>query len=220
VASPGWRRRRARSEGGGQRCLRASPFRAMKRSSDPVVASSARASAVSSTNRSTSSTARALASGLRRQTALRQSRSGGPMSAHPARSKRRPRPMCRAQRQAAVKTSSSLRRAGPPVRDSSPRRPRGLGRPQRVATGSNGSQVAEPFPQPCSLRAVAVFLVTAVVVSELAARSRRRARESAVLAQVAGSLLERVGGSPGAPAGSASSRQGLSAVELGSQLGG
>jgi hypothetical protein len=67
---------------------------------------------------------------------------------------------------------------------------------------------------------VAVFLVTAVVVSELAARSRRRARESAVLAQVAGSLLERVGGSPGAPAGSASFRQGLSAVELGSQLGG
>jgi two-component system, OmpR family, sensor histidine kinase KdpD len=39
--------------------------------------------------------------------------------------------------------------------------------------------------------ALAVFLVTAVVVSELAARSRRRADESALLARVATSLLER-----------------------------
>lgn len=39
--------------------------------------------------------------------------------------------------------------------------------------------------------ALLVFLVTAVVVSELAARSRRQARESALLAQVASSLLER-----------------------------
>ena len=39
--------------------------------------------------------------------------------------------------------------------------------------------------------ALAVFLVTAVVVSELAARSRRRADESALLAKVAASLLER-----------------------------
>ena len=39
--------------------------------------------------------------------------------------------------------------------------------------------------------ALAVFLVTAVVVSELAAHSRRRADESALLAQVATSLLER-----------------------------
>jgi two-component system, OmpR family, sensor histidine kinase KdpD len=39
--------------------------------------------------------------------------------------------------------------------------------------------------------ALAVFLVIAVVVSELAARSRRRADESALLAQVATSLLER-----------------------------
>ena len=39
--------------------------------------------------------------------------------------------------------------------------------------------------------ALAVFLVTAVVVSELAARSRRQARESALLAEVATSLLER-----------------------------
>jgi two-component system, OmpR family, sensor histidine kinase KdpD len=38
--------------------------------------------------------------------------------------------------------------------------------------------------------ALAVFLVTAVVVSELAARSRRQARESALLAGVATSLLE------------------------------
>ena len=38
--------------------------------------------------------------------------------------------------------------------------------------------------------ALAVFLVTAVVVSELAARSRRRARESALLAEIATSLLE------------------------------
>jgi two-component system, OmpR family, sensor histidine kinase KdpD len=38
--------------------------------------------------------------------------------------------------------------------------------------------------------ALAVFLVTAVVVSQLAARSRRQARESALLAQIAGSLLE------------------------------
>ena len=36
-----------------------------------------------------------------------------------------------------------------------------------------------------------VFLVTAVVVSELAARSRRQARESALLAAIATSLLER-----------------------------
>lgn len=39
--------------------------------------------------------------------------------------------------------------------------------------------------------ALLVFLVTAVVVSQLAARSRRQARESALLAQIAGSLLER-----------------------------
>jgi two-component system sensor histidine kinase KdpD len=39
--------------------------------------------------------------------------------------------------------------------------------------------------------ALAVFLATAVVVSELAARSRRQARESALLAKVATSLLER-----------------------------
>jgi two-component system sensor histidine kinase KdpD len=44
--------------------------------------------------------------------------------------------------------------------------------------------------------ALAVFVVVAVVVSELAARSRRRAREAALLAEIAGSLLERgtVGG--------------------------
>ena len=40
--------------------------------------------------------------------------------------------------------------------------------------------------------ALLVFLVTAVVVSDLAARSRRRAQESALLAQVAGTLLEQV----------------------------
>jgi two-component system sensor histidine kinase KdpD len=39
--------------------------------------------------------------------------------------------------------------------------------------------------------ALTVFLVTAVVVSELAARSRRQARESALLARIATSLLER-----------------------------
>src|SRR4029077_20943523 len=39
--------------------------------------------------------------------------------------------------------------------------------------------------------ALAVFLVTAIVVSELAARARRRATESALLARVAASLLER-----------------------------
>jgi two-component system sensor histidine kinase KdpD len=39
--------------------------------------------------------------------------------------------------------------------------------------------------------ALGVFLVTAVVVSELAARSRRQARESALLAEVATSLLRR-----------------------------
>jgi two-component system sensor histidine kinase KdpD len=39
--------------------------------------------------------------------------------------------------------------------------------------------------------ALMVFVVTAVVVSELAARSRRRARESALLAEIATSLLER-----------------------------
>ncbi len=39
--------------------------------------------------------------------------------------------------------------------------------------------------------ALLVFLATAVVVSELAARSRRRAGESALLAQIATSLLER-----------------------------
>ena len=38
--------------------------------------------------------------------------------------------------------------------------------------------------------ALAVFLVTAVVVSDLAARSRRRAGESALLAEIAASLLE------------------------------
>jgi two-component system sensor histidine kinase KdpD len=41
--------------------------------------------------------------------------------------------------------------------------------------------------------ALAVFLVTAVVVSELAARSRRQARESALLARIATSLLEHGG---------------------------
>lgn len=39
--------------------------------------------------------------------------------------------------------------------------------------------------------ALLAFLVTAVVVSELAVRSRRRAQESALLAQIATSLLER-----------------------------
>lgn len=39
--------------------------------------------------------------------------------------------------------------------------------------------------------ALAVFLVTSVVVSELAARSRRQARESALLAEIATSLLKR-----------------------------
>jgi two-component system, OmpR family, sensor histidine kinase KdpD len=39
--------------------------------------------------------------------------------------------------------------------------------------------------------ALAVFLVTSVVVSELAARSRRQARESALLAEIATSLLRR-----------------------------
>ena len=39
--------------------------------------------------------------------------------------------------------------------------------------------------------ALAVFLVTAIVVSELAARSRRQARESALLAKIATSLLRR-----------------------------
>ena len=39
--------------------------------------------------------------------------------------------------------------------------------------------------------ALGIFLVIAVVVSELAARSRRRANESALLAQIAASLLER-----------------------------
>ena len=39
--------------------------------------------------------------------------------------------------------------------------------------------------------ALAVFLVTSIVVSELAARSRRRARESSLLAEIATSLLER-----------------------------
>ena len=39
--------------------------------------------------------------------------------------------------------------------------------------------------------ALAVFVVTSVVVSELAARSRRRANESALLAEIAASLLER-----------------------------
>jgi hypothetical protein len=38
--------------------------------------------------------------------------------------------------------------------------------------------------------ALAVFLVTAIVVSELAARSRRRAQEASLLAEVATSLLE------------------------------
>jgi two-component system sensor histidine kinase KdpD len=38
--------------------------------------------------------------------------------------------------------------------------------------------------------ALAVFLVTAIVVGELAARSRRRAREAALLAEIATSLLE------------------------------
>jgi two-component system sensor histidine kinase KdpD len=41
--------------------------------------------------------------------------------------------------------------------------------------------------------ALLVFVVTAIVVSELATRSRRRARESALLAQIATSLLERGG---------------------------
>jgi two-component system sensor histidine kinase KdpD len=39
--------------------------------------------------------------------------------------------------------------------------------------------------------ALAVFVVTAIVVSELAARGRRRARESALLAEIATSLLRR-----------------------------
>ena len=39
--------------------------------------------------------------------------------------------------------------------------------------------------------ALAVFVVVAVVVSELAARSRRRAREASLLAEIAASLLER-----------------------------
>jgi K+-sensing histidine kinase KdpD len=39
--------------------------------------------------------------------------------------------------------------------------------------------------------ALAAFVVTAVVVSELAARSRRQARESALLAEIATSLLRR-----------------------------
>jgi two-component system, OmpR family, sensor histidine kinase KdpD len=39
--------------------------------------------------------------------------------------------------------------------------------------------------------ALTVFVVTALVVSELAARSRRQARESALLAEIATSLLER-----------------------------
>jgi two-component system sensor histidine kinase KdpD len=43
--------------------------------------------------------------------------------------------------------------------------------------------------------ALLVFVVTAVVVSELAARSRRRAQESALLAEIATSLLERGRGS-------------------------
>src|SRR5262245_57491612 len=38
--------------------------------------------------------------------------------------------------------------------------------------------------------ALVVFVVVAVVVSELAARSRRRAREASLLAEIAGSLLE------------------------------
>ena len=38
--------------------------------------------------------------------------------------------------------------------------------------------------------ALAIFVVVAVVVSELAARSRRRAREASLLAEIAGSLLE------------------------------
>jgi len=41
--------------------------------------------------------------------------------------------------------------------------------------------------------ALAVYLVTAIVVSDLAARSRRRAREAALLAQIAHTLLERGG---------------------------
>jgi two-component system sensor histidine kinase KdpD len=41
--------------------------------------------------------------------------------------------------------------------------------------------------------ALLVFVITAVVVSELATRSRRRARESALLAEVATSLLEQGG---------------------------
>jgi two-component system sensor histidine kinase KdpD len=39
--------------------------------------------------------------------------------------------------------------------------------------------------------ALGVFIVTSVVVSDLAARSRRRATEAALLAEIAGSLLER-----------------------------
>jgi two-component system sensor histidine kinase KdpD len=39
--------------------------------------------------------------------------------------------------------------------------------------------------------ALAVFVVTAIVVSELAARSRRRAREASLLAEIATSLLQR-----------------------------
>ena len=44
---------------------------------------------------------------------------------------------------------------------------------------------------PSNWFALAVFLVTAIVVSELAARSRRRATESALLAEIATSLLQR-----------------------------
>ena len=39
--------------------------------------------------------------------------------------------------------------------------------------------------------ALAVYVVTAIVVSDLASRSRRRAREAALLAQIASSLIER-----------------------------
>ncbi len=46
---------------------------------------------------------------------------------------------------------------------------------------------------PSSWFALGVYVVIAVVVSELAARSRRRAREAELLAQVATSLLERGG---------------------------
>jgi K+-sensing histidine kinase KdpD len=45
--------------------------------------------------------------------------------------------------------------------------------------------------EPSNWFSLAVFLVTAIVVSELASRSRQRATESALLAEIAASLLQR-----------------------------